>query len=95
MPDQEMTNLRILKWLHDLPTDPKETILLIQGVGLNCIKYISHDNTDGPLHVSDSNRDLLYFGRSTGASMDIFVRGVGLGFTHTKNLSGSCLRGEF
>ena len=28
----------------------------------------------------------LDFGRSTGTSMDIFVRGVGVGLTHTENL---------
>ena len=31
--DQELTDLRVLKGLHDLPTDPKETIFTIQGVG--------------------------------------------------------------
>ena len=93
MHDQELTNLRVLELLHDLPADPKETILTIQGIDQNSIKYISHDNTetnwvgpDGLLHVPESNLDLLNFGRSTGASMDVFVRGVGVGLTHTKNL---------
>ena len=27
--EQELTNLLVLDWLHDLPTDPKETILTI------------------------------------------------------------------
>ena len=91
--EQELTNLRVLEWLHDLPTDPKETILTIQDVDKDGIKYISHDNTesnwvapDGPLRVPQSNLDLLDFGRSTGTSMDIFVRGLGIGLTHTKNL---------
>ena len=91
--EQELTNLRVLEWLHDLPTDPKETILTIQDVDKDGIKYISHDNTesnwvapDGPLRVPQSNLGLLDFGRSTGTSMDIFVRGVGVGLTHTKNL---------
>ena len=82
--EQELTNLRVLEWLHDLPKDPKETILTIQDVNKDGIKYISHDNTesnwvtpDGPLLVPQSNLDLLDFGRSTGTSMDIFVRGVG------------------
>ena len=30
--EQELTNLRVLEWLHDLPSDPKETILTIQDV---------------------------------------------------------------
>ena len=91
--EQELTNLRVLEWLHDLPTDPKETILTIQDVDKDGIKYVSHDNTksnwvapDGPLHVPQSNLNLLDFGRSTGTSMDIFVRGVGVGLTHTENL---------
>ena len=43
---QELTNLRVLEWLHDLQADPKETILMIQRVEQNSIKYISHDNTE-------------------------------------------------
>ena len=92
MHEQELTNLRILEWLHDLPADPKETILTIQGVDHHSIKYISHDKTesnwvapDGPLRVPECNLDLLNFGRSTGTSMDIFVRGVGVGLTEAKN----------
>ena len=91
--EQELTNLRVLEWLHDLPTDPKETILTIQDVDKDGVKYISYDNTEsnwvapyGPLRVPQSNLDLLDFGRSTGTSMDIFVRGVGVGLTHTENL---------
>ena len=92
--EQELTNLRVLfEWLHDLTSDPEETVLTIQDVDKNGIKYVSHDNnesnwvaSDGPLRVPQSNLDLLDFGRSTGTSMDIFVRGVGVGLTHTKNL---------
>ena len=80
----ELTNLRVLEWLHDLPVDPKETILTIQDVDKDGIKYVSHDNTesnwvtpDGPLRVPQSNLDLLDFGQSTGTSMDIFDRGWG------------------
>ena len=88
--EQELTNLWVLEWLHDLPTNPKETILTIQDVDKDGIKYVSHDNTesnwvapDGPLQ---SNLDLLDLGRSTGTSMDIFVRVVGVGLTHTEKL---------
>ena len=91
--EQELTNLRVLEWLHDLPADPKETILTIQDADKDGIKYASHDNTEsnwvapeGTLRVPQSNLDLLDFGRSTGTSMDIFVRGVRVGLTHTKNL---------
>ena len=44
--EQELTNLRVLEWLHDLPTDPKETILMIQDVDKDGMKYVSHDNTE-------------------------------------------------
>ena len=91
--EQELTNLRVLEWLHDLQEDPKETILTIQDVNKDGIKYVSHDNTesnwvapDGPLRVPQSNLDLFNFGRSTGTSMDIFVRAAGVGLNHTKHL---------
>ena len=67
--EQELTNLRVLEWLHALPADPKETILTIQDVDKDVIKYVSHDKTesnwvapDGPLRVPQSNLDLLDFG---------------------------------
>ena len=91
--EHEITNFRVLEWLHDLPADSKETILTIQDVNKGGIKYVSHDNTesnwvapDGPLRVPQSNLDLLDFGQSTGNSMEIFVRGVGVGLTNTKKL---------
>ena len=36
--EQELTNLRVLEWLHYLPTDPKKTILTIQDVDRDGIK---------------------------------------------------------
>ena len=93
MHEKELKNLRVLEWLHGLPTDLKETILTIQDVDQTSIKYISHDNTesnsvapDSPLRVPESNLDLPNSGRSTGTSMVVFVLGVGVGLTHTKNL---------
>ena len=101
MLEQELTNLRVLEWLQDLPADPKKTTLTIQDVDQNSIKHISHDNTDdnttkpsesnwvapdGPLRVPVSNLDLLDLGRLTGKSMETPVRGVGVGLTHTENL---------
>ena len=46
MHEHELTNLRMLEWLHDLLADPKGTILKIEGVDQTSIKYISHDNTE-------------------------------------------------
>ena len=43
--EQKLTNLRVLEWLHDLPADHKETIMTIQVVDKDGIKYVSHDNT--------------------------------------------------
>ena len=93
MHEKELTNLRVLEWLHDLPADPKETILTFQDIDQTSINYISHENTepnwfvpDGPLRVPPSNLDLLDCGRSMGSSMDVLVRGVGVGLTQTKNL---------
>ena len=69
-----------------------KTILTIQDVDKNGIKHVSHDNTesnwvarDGPLRVPECNLVLLDFGQSTGTSIDIFVRGVGVGPNHTEN----------
>ena len=71
--EQELTNLRVLEWLHDLPADPKETILTIQDVDKDGINCVSHDNTeskwvapDGSLRVPQSNLDLLDFGDVVG-----------------------------
>ena len=36
--EQELTNMRVLEWLHDLPADPKETILTIRDVDKDSIK---------------------------------------------------------
>ena len=43
--EQELTKLRVVEWLHDLPADLKEMILTIQDVDKDGIKYVSHDNT--------------------------------------------------
>ena len=45
--------------------------------------------TDRPLEISPDNLDPA---SSTGTSINIFVRGVGLGLTHTKNLMIKKLR---
>ena len=41
---------------------------------------------DGQLLIPASNLDLISGMRSTGTSMDIFVRGVGVGLNHTEKL---------
>ena len=92
MHEQELTNMRVLEWLHDLPADPEETIRTTQDVNQSSSKYITHNNTEtkriaphGPLCVPEPNIDLLDPGRSTGTSMVMFVQGAGVVLTHTKN----------
>ena len=41
---------------------------------------------EGRLLIPASNLDLIPGMRSTGTSMDTFVRGVGVGLTHIENL---------
>ena len=83
----------MLGWLHDLPEDPKETVMTVQDVDQLRIKFISHGNTesswvapDGRLGVPECNLNFLNSGQSTVISLGIFVRGAEVGLTHTKNL---------
>ena len=91
--EQDLTNLRVLEWLNEMTSDPKETTITIQDVDRESIKYMKTEREDpfwdaqeGRLLISASNLDLIPGMRSTGMSMDIFVRGVGIGLTHTENL---------
>ena len=91
--EQELTNLRVLEWLNEMASDPKETSVTIQGVDRESMKYIENDSDDfswaaqeGQLLVSASNLSLISGMRSTGTSMDIFVRGVAVALTHTEKL---------
>ena len=91
--EQDLTNLRVLEWLNETTSDPEETSVTIQDVNRGSMKYIKTERDDpswaaqeGRLLISASNLDLIPGMRSTGTSMDIFVRGVGVGLTHTENL---------
>ena len=91
--EQDLTNLRVLEWLNEMTSDPKETSVTIQDVDRESIKYMKTEREDpswaaqeGRLLIPASNLDLIPGMRSTGTSMDIFVRGVGVGLTHTENL---------
>ena len=62
----------------------------IQQVDVSAQKHVKSENplfgwtaTDQPLEIP---RDSLSHVPSTGTSINIFVRGVGVGLTHTKNL---------
>ena len=91
--EQDLTNLRVLEWLNEMTSDPKETTVTIQDVDRESIKYIKAEREDpswaaqeGRLLIPASNLNLIPGMRSTGTSMDIFVWGVGVGLAHTENL---------
>ena len=91
--EQDVTNLRVLEWLSEMTSDPKETSVTIQDVDRESMKYIK-TKTDDPswsaqeeqLLIPASNLDLISGMRSSGTSMDVFVRGLGEGLTHTEKL---------
>ena len=91
--EQDLTNLRVLEWLNEMTSDPEGTSVTIQDVDRESMKYIKTERDDlswaaqeGRLLIPASNLDLIPGMRSTGTSMDDFVRGVGVGLTHTENL---------
>ena len=91
--EQDLTNLRVLEWLNEMTSDPKETSVTIQEEDRESIKYMKTGREDpswaaqeGRLLIPASNLDLIPGMRSLGTSMDIFIRGVGVGHTHTENL---------
>ena len=68
----------------------------IQQVDISAGKYMKTEDplfgwtaTDSPLDIPPDNSDPA---SSTGTSINIFVRGVGVGLTHTKNLMIKKLR---
>ena len=74
---QELTNLRVLEWLKEMTSDPKETSVTIQDVDRESMKYIKNEKEDpswaaqeGQLPIPASNLDLISGTRSTGKSMD-------------------------
>ena len=82
----DLTNLRVLEWLNEMTSDPKETSVTIQDVDRESAKFIKTERDDpswaaqeGKLLIPASNLDLISGMRSTGTPMDIFVRGVGVG----------------
>ena len=91
--EQDLMNLRVSEWLNEMTSDPKETSVTIQEADRESAKYMKTERDDpswaaqeGRLLLPASNLDLLPGMQSTGTSMDIFVRGVGVGLTHTENL---------
>ena len=86
---RENTNLRILEWMRDVKNGSEEG-QSIQQVDISAGKYMETENSlfgwtakDSPLDIPPDNSDPA---SSTGTSINIFVRGVGVGLTHTENL---------
>ena len=86
---RENTNLRILEWMRDVKNGSDEG-QSIQQVDISTGKHMKIENplfgwtaTDRPLDIPPDN---------SGTSKNIFVRGVGVGLTHTENLMIKKLR---
>ena len=86
---RENTNLRILEWMRDVKDESHEG-QSIQQVDVSAANYMKTEDplfgwtaTDRPLDIPQDNSDPT---TSTGTSINIFVRGVGVGLTHTENL---------
>ena len=92
---RENTNLRILEWMRDVKNGSDEG-QCIQQVDVSAVKHMKTENplfgwtaTDRPLEIPPDNLDPA---PSTRTSINIFVRGVGVGLTHTENLMIKKLR---
>ena len=85
---RENTNLRILVWMRGVK-GKKDGEQSIQQVDMSAEKHVKTKDTlfgwtatDKPLEMPPDN---LEPASSTGTSINIFVRGVGVGLTHTEN----------
>ena len=92
---RENTNLRILEWMRRVKSKGDEE-QNIQQVDVSAEKQVKTKNplfgsiaTDRPLEIAPDN---LGPASSTATSTNIFVRGVGVGLIHTKNLMIKKLR---
>ena len=64
--EQDLSNLRVLEWLNEMTSDPKETSVTIQDVDRGSMKYVKTERDDpswaaheGLLLVPASNLDLI------------------------------------
>ena len=92
---RENTNLRILEWMRDVKNGSDEG-QSIQQVDISAGKHMKTEDplfgwmaTDRPLDIPPDNSDPA---SSTGTSINIYVRVVGVGLTHTENLMIKKLR---
>ena len=92
---RENTKLRILEWMRGVTSEEDEG-LSIKQVDVSAEQHVKTEDplfgwtaTDKPLEILPDNLDPA---SSTGTSIKIFVRRVGLGLTHTKNVTIEKLR---
>ena len=92
---RENTNLRILEWMREVKSKGDEG-LSIQQVDVSAEQHVKMGDplfgwtaTDRLLEIPPDNLDPA---SSTGTSINFFVRGVGVGLTHTINLMIKKLR---
>ena len=92
---RENTNLRILEWMRDVNNGSGEG-QSIQQIDVSAGKHMKTEDplfgwtaTDRPLEIPPDSLDPV---PSTGTSIKIFVRKVGVGLTHTENLMIKKLR---
>ena len=91
--EEKMMNLRLSECLNEMTSDPRKTSVTIQDVDRESMKYLNNDKHDpswaaqeGSLFFHTFNLNLISGMRSTGMSMNFFVRRVVLGLTHTAKL---------
>ena len=92
---RENTNLRILEWMRDVKNGSGEG-QSIQQIDVSAGKHMKTEDplfgwtaTDRPLEIPPDSLDPA---PSTGTTINIFVRKVGVGLTHTENLMIKKLR---
>ena len=75
--EQDLTNLRVLDWLNEMTSDPKETSVTIQDVDGGSMKYVRTGRDDpswaaqeGQLLIPASNLDLI-----SGMRCEVQARG--------------------
>ena len=92
---RENTKLKILQWMRDVKNGSGEG-QSIQQVDVSAGKHMKTEDplfgwtaTDRPLEIPPDNLDPA---PSTGTSINIFVRGLGVGLTHTEHLMIKKLR---
>ena len=94
---RENTNLRILEWMRDVKNGGDEG-QCIQQVDVTAGKHMKTEiplfgwtATDRPLEIPPDNMNPA---PSTGTSINIFVRGVGVGLTHTQKFDDKETQGS-